>query len=251
MNAISRDIPLRIVADKGNVGKGWGFQAIMVRKELWDSGAIRGPADLKGKTIALNARDITPEILFDAYMRTAGLTIADANVVTLGFADMASAFANGAIDAALPIEPFVTQIVDAGTAVIATRADDVIPGQEVAVILYGPNFVQEKPDVARRFMAAYVKGLHDYNDAFAKHDAAKKAEVVDILIKNTPVKDAALYDKMVMPGLDPNGRVNVESLDQSQTWWLGKGSQTARADLSRVVDTQFADWAVQQVGQYR
>jgi len=251
MNAIARDIPLRIVADKGNVSLGWGFQAIMVRKDLWDSGGIRGPADLRGRTIALNARDITPEILFDGYMRTGGLSIADANVVTLSFADMASAFANGAIDAALPIEPFVTQIVGAGTAVVAVRADDVIPGQEVAVILYGPKFVEEKPDIARRFMVAYVKGLHDYNDAFAKHDEKQKAEVVDILIKNTPVKDAALYDRMVMPGLDPNGRVNVDSLEQSQTWWLGKGSQTTRADLSRVVDSQFADWAVQQVGSYR
>ncbi len=251
MNAIARDIPLRIVADKGNVNRDWGFQAIMVRKDLWDSGAIRGPGDLKGRTIALNARDITPEIFFDSYLRRAGLTIADADVVTLSFPDMAAGFANRAIDAALPIEPFVTQIVDAGTAAVAVRADEVVTGQQVAVILYGPKFIEEKPDVARRFMLAYVKGLRDYNDAFAKKDAAKKAEVVDILVKNTPVKDVALYDRMIMPGLDPNGRVNVESLDASQTWWLAKGSQTARADLGRLVDNQFVDWAIQQLGPYQ
>jgi NitT/TauT family transport system substrate-binding protein len=251
MNAIARDIPLRIVADKGNVNKGWGFQAIMVRKDLWDSGVVRGPADLKGRTISLNARDITPEIFFDTYLRTAGLTIADVNVVTLSFPDMAAGFANRAIDAALPIEPFVTQIVDAGTAVVAARADEVVPGQEVAVILYGPKFIEEKPDVARRFMTAYVKALREYNDAFAKKDAAKRAEVVEILVKNTPVKDTALYDRMIMPGLDPNGKVGVESLEQSQTWWLGKGSQTTRADLTRIVDNQFVDWAIQQLGPYR
>src|SRR5215813_6075791 len=61
LNAITRDIPLKIVADKGNINKGFGFQAIVVRKELWDSGAVRGPADLKGRPVALNARDITPE----------------------------------------------------------------------------------------------------------------------------------------------------------------------------------------------
>ncbi len=251
LNAIARDIPLRIVADKGNVNKGWGFQAIMVRKDLWDSGAVRGPADLKGRTVALNGRDITPEVFFDAYLRTAGLAITDVDVVTLSFPDMAAGFANRAIDAALPIEPFVTQVVDAGTAVVAVRADEVIAGQQVAVILYGPKFVEEKQDVARRFMAAYVRGLRDYNDAFAKKDSAKKAEVVEILVKNTPVKDAALYDRMIMPGLDPNGRVSVESLEQSQTWWMAKGSQTTRADLSRVVDNQFVDWATQQLGPYR
>ncbi len=251
MNAIARDIPLRIVADKGNVKPGWGFQGIMVRKDLWDSGSVKGPADLKGRTVALNARDITPEVLFDAYMRTAGLTIADTDVVTLSFPDMAAGFANRAVDAAFPIEPFVTQIAEAGTAVVAARADEVLPGQQVAVILYGPKFVEEKPDVGRRFMVAYLKGLRDYNDAFAKQDAAKKAEVVQILIKNTPVKDAALYDRMVMPGLDPNGRVNVDSLEASQSWWLAKGSQTVRADLSRVVDNQYVDWAIQQLGPYQ
>ncbi len=251
MNAITRDIPLKIVADKGNVNPGYGFQAIMVRKDLWDSGAVRGPADFKGRIIALNARDITPEVLMDTYLRTAGLTINDVDVVTLGFPDMIAALANNSVDVALPIEPFATQIVEAGTAVVAARADTVIPGQQVAVILYGPKFVQERPDVARRFMAAYVKGLRDYNDAFSKRDAAKRSEVVEILIKYTPVKDTAVYDKMIMPGLDPNGKVATNSLENSQDWWLAKGSQNTRADLTRIVDSQYVDWAVQQLGPYR
>ncbi|HZT05713.1 MAG TPA: ABC transporter substrate-binding protein [Chloroflexota bacterium] len=248
LNAIARDIPLKIVADKGNVNPGFGFQAIMIRKDLWDAG-VRGPADLRGRTVAINARDITPEVLLDHYLRSGGLTINDVNVVTLGFADMFSGFANGSVDAAFPIEPFVTQIVESGTAVIAVRADAVLPGQQVAVILYGPNFAQNT-DLARRFMVAYIQGVRDYNDAFAKNDPAKKADVSDILARNTPVKDLSLYDKMVMPGLNPNGRVNLDSLNDSQNWWIEKGSQGARADLSKVVDDQYVDYAVKLLGAY-
>jgi NitT/TauT family transport system substrate-binding protein len=251
LNAIARDIPLKIVADKGNVNSGFGFQGIVVRKDLWDSGAIREPADMRGRTIALNARDITPEVLMDHYLRSGGLTINDANVVTIGFADMISAIANGSVDVAFPIEPFVTTIAEQGTGVVAVRADKVLPGQQVAVILYGPKFAEERPEVARKFMLAYVKGLRDYNDAFGKQIPEKKTEVVKILTEYTPVKDAALYDKMVMPGLDPNGRVNVDSVNDSQSWWLEKGTQTARADLSRVVDNQYVEWAAQQLGPYR
>jgi len=251
LNAIARDIPLKIVADKGNVNKGFGFQAMVVRKDLWDSGAVKGPADLKGRPVALNARDITPEVMVDRYLRSGGLTINDVDVVTMGFPDMISGLTNGSVDAAFPIEPFVTQIVELGSGVVAARADEIIPGQQVAVILYGPDFVNNHPDVARRFMVAYVKGLRDYNDAFAKKDPEKKTEVVNILTQYTAVKDPALYDKMVMPGLDPNGKVSVDSLNDSQGWWIEKGSQTARADLSKVVDSQFVDYAVQQLGPYR
>lgn len=251
MNAFSRDIALKIVADKGNLNRGYGFQAVMTRKDLWDSGAVRGPADLRGRTIAMPARDITPEVTLDTYLRGGGLTVAEVNVATMPFPDMATALANRSIDAALPIEPFVTQIVEREIGVILTRNDDVTPEQQVAVILYSPKFAEEKPELARRFMVAYVKGLRDYNDAFGKKDEAKKTEVVAILVGNTAVKDPTLYDKMVMPGLNPNGRVNIESLEQSQTWWVAKGSQQAKVDLSKVVDHQFVDWAVQQLGPYR
>jgi NitT/TauT family transport system substrate-binding protein len=252
MNAIvSRDIPLRIVADKGNLNPGFGFQGIVVRKDLWDSGAIRGPADMRGRKIALNARDITPEVVIDRYLRTGGLTVADVDIVTMSVADTVSAIANGSVDVAFSIEPFVTQIAEMGTGVVATRADQVIEGQQVAVILYSPKFIEDRPDIARKFMLAYVKGLRDYNDAFGKKVPEKKAEVVKILTEYTPVKDAALYDKMIMPGLNPNGRVSQESLDNSQGWWLEKGTQQARADLSKVVDNQFVDWAVQQLGPYQ
>ena len=51
-NAIQRDIPVRIVADKGNVAPGNGFLSLVVRKDLIDSGDFKDLADLKGKTLA-------------------------------------------------------------------------------------------------------------------------------------------------------------------------------------------------------
>ena len=249
LNAIARDVPLRIVADKGNLNPGHGYEAMIVRKDLADK--IKAPADLKGKTIALSARDITPEVTLDTYLKKGGLTVKDVNIVTMAFPDMRNALANGSIDMAIPIEPTVTQILQSGSGVLLQRDDVVSPKHQVAVILYGPKFVEQKQDVARRFMLAYVKGLRMYNDAFEKKDPVKRKDVIDILIKNTTAKDAALYDKMVMPGMDPNGRVNVESLAEEQEWFLKKGSQKAPVELKKVVDIQYIDWAVQKLGPYK
>jgi NitT/TauT family transport system substrate-binding protein len=100
-------------------------------------------------------------------------------------------------------------------------------------------------------MLAYLKGARDYNDVFTKGSTAKKAEIVQILVKNTSVKDSALYDKMVMPGIDPNGRARKASLSTDQDWFLAAGSQKTKADLDKAVDNQYADWAAQRLGTYK
>jgi NitT/TauT family transport system substrate-binding protein len=248
LNAIAREVPLKVVADKGNMDPGHGYEAIVVRKGL--SGGTGSAADLKGKTVAISAKDISPEVTLSTFLKTGGLTIKDINLVTMSHADMVTALANGSIDAGLPIEPFVAEAVAKGVATIWKRDDEVAPRQQVAVVLYGPKFVENR-DLARRFMLAYLKGARYYNDAFDKKDAAKRKEVVGILVRNTAVKDADLYTKMVMPGIDPNGRVNLLSLADQQDYFLAKGSQKTRLELKQVVDMQYAEWAAQKLGPYK
>lgn len=248
LNAIAREVPLRVVADKGNMDPGHGYEAIVVRKGL--SGGTGSAADLKGKTVAISAKDISPEVTLSTFLKTGGLTIKDINLVTMSHADMVTALANGSIDAGLPIEPFVAEAVAKGVATIWKRDDEVAPRQQVAVVLYGPKFVENR-DLARRFMLAYIKGARYYNDSFDKKDAAKRKDVVGILVRNTAVKDTDLYTKMVMPGIDPNGRVNLDSLANQQDYFLAKGSQKTRVDLKQIVDMQYAEWAVQKLGPYK
>src|SRR4051812_34457152 len=40
-NAISREIPVRIVADRGHTRPGSAYEGLIVRKDLYDSGALR------------------------------------------------------------------------------------------------------------------------------------------------------------------------------------------------------------------
>ncbi len=251
LNAIASQVPLKIVADKGRMDPGHGYEAMVVRKALWDQGVLKSPADLKGRKIAIASLNISTEVALDTFLRTGGLTVKDVDVIRLPHADMASALANGSIDMGLPIEPFVTQIAERKIGVIWKRNDEVVPKHQVAVILYSPKFTKDQPEAAKKFMLAYIKAARYYNDAFGKNDAAKKQDVVAILVRNTKVKDVALYDKMAMPGIDPNGKVNVDSLASQQEWYLQKGSQKARVDLKKVVDMSYADLAVQKLGAYK
>src|SRR5205823_1059329 len=52
-NAADRGVALHVVADKGKLRAGFGYLRLSVRKELADSGAVSGLADLRGRTIAV------------------------------------------------------------------------------------------------------------------------------------------------------------------------------------------------------
>ena len=52
-NAVERDIPIKVVGDNGSTPPGFGWQALLVRKALADSGAVREIADLRGRKVAI------------------------------------------------------------------------------------------------------------------------------------------------------------------------------------------------------
>jgi NitT/TauT family transport system substrate-binding protein len=173
------------------------------------------------------------------------------DMTLLTFPDMEPGFAGGAIDAAIVIEPFLTSIVDHGVGHLWARNDEYYPNQQVGVVLYADEFARERTDVARRTMVAYLKAVRDYNDGFVKGDAAKREAVISALAKHTPVKDRGLYERMVLPGLNPNGAVNAESIAADQEFFLSTGDQQQRVELNQLIDPQFADYAVQVLGRYQ
>jgi NitT/TauT family transport system substrate-binding protein len=182
-------------------------------------------------------------------MRQGGLTVKDVKLVAVAHPDMLQALKNGSIDAGLPIEPHVSRIIAAGVGSILIRNDAVTPRHQTAVVLFSEKFAQQR-DVAVRFMKAYIQGARFYNDAFVKKDAAKRTEAVAILANATKL-DVALFDAMVMPGIDPTGKVNLDSIREIQAWFVAKGSQQKVIDLAKAVDLSFADEAVRQLGPYK
>jgi NitT/TauT family transport system substrate-binding protein len=250
-NAIARGVELKAVADKSSSPPGHSTVGIVIRKDLWESGRVRSPADLKGLRLAISGRGIAPETEVNAFLGRGGLSFKDLDVTTMSFSDTVVALANQSIDLTVIPEPFLTQIRSQDLGHIWVRSDEMLPGHITAVVLYSPQFIAEQPDTARDLMVGYLRAVRDYNDAFFKQDPAAKQMVVEALTRFTPLKNPALYDEMVVQGLDPNGEVPLESLEKDQEYFLAAGLQQQRIDLSKVVDNSFARAAVQILGPYR
>jgi len=247
-NAIARGVPIKAVADHGSSLPGRSAGSLSVRKDLIESGAFKDYADLKGRSIAVASLDSSSEVQLVRALARANLTLDDMRVTVLSFPDMAAAFASKAIDAAIYQEPFTTRSIEAGLVVRWKGADEYYPNQQVAVLMLSPAFAA-KQDLAKRFVLAYLRGVRDYVDAFDK--GVGKDEVVTILTRYTAIKERPLYDKMVPSGLQPDGRINVESLKQDLDYYVKKGVVTGTVDLTQLVDTSYIEHALGQLGPYQ
>ncbi len=245
LNAFERGIDLKIVADKGQVTKGFGFAAIAIRSDL--AGSIHDFKDMKGHKFAVPGKGVSSATQLGIALKLGGLEPNDVDLVELGLPEMIAALSNKAIDGATLLEPFMTLAVAKHIAVRWKGMEDFLPfkGQN-GIIIYSQKFAQGQPEAAKRWMVAYLRGTRAYTDSVV--NGTDRAAIEAILAKHTPVKDPALYAKMAPTGFDPNGRLEVTSLEADQDWFMKLGLQQRRADLSKIIDYQYVDYAVSRLG---
>ena len=112
----------------------------------------------------------------------------------------------------------MVQIADQGIGVILMYSDAMFPNMESTQWMYSPQFAADRQDVGVKYMIGLLKGARDFNKAFT--DGTDKADILNILIKYTSVKDPALYDKMQLSSLSANGSMDASNLQEQIDWLL-------------------------------
>ncbi|MCP3805159.1 ABC transporter substrate-binding protein [Allokutzneria sp. A3M-2-11 16] len=156
--AQSKGIDLRLVSD--------GYQARhrMFMIMTVPGSPVRVPADLAGKRIALNTManitELTARSTLDAY----GVDPKSVTFKEFPYPDMHAQLVRKNIDAALMIEPFITQAERSigAVPVVDTAAG---PTQDIPVAGYATNakFAKENPKTVAAFQRALLKGQADAN----------------------------------------------------------------------------------------
>ncbi|HLH22994.1 MAG TPA: ABC transporter substrate-binding protein [Chloroflexota bacterium] len=247
-NAILRGVNVRIVADRSRAVPNVRNQCVAVRKPLLDSGAIHSFADFRGRVFSENVPAVLTTSIIDRELKKAGVSLQqDVTSVTLSFPDMLPAFANDAIDFSVLIDPYIVLAQQQGVADCWKYTYELEPNFQIAVLIYGPAFAEQHPDAARGFMVAYLRAIRDYQRAFFG-DGANRAEFLDLIGRTAGITDKGLLERIGPSWADPNGAVNVESLRETQRWYVARGDQTGEVDFDRVVDSSFADYAVSRLG---
>ena len=238
---------LWIVADKGREWPGYPLVAIVVQKELWDSGGLRSIRDLKGKRIGVTQIGSTFHYHIGNILEKDGLTLADVKIVPLqAMPATMEALKGKQVDAILVPQPFPGAAEAQGFGKIMAWAGDLYPWQ-IATIFYSGKFATDRAR-AVAFMKGYVKASRHYHDAaLIQKDGrlvpgAGYEEVVQITAKYTGARPEVI--RLGFPFQDRNGRLLVTDIERQMAWWTAGGFMKKTLPLRSIVDTSFVEEAV-------
>jgi NitT/TauT family transport system substrate-binding protein len=154
------DSPIRIVADGSQEKKGYPSTAVIVTKELYDSGVTTIEA-LKGKKIGITQNGASVHYMLGKALETAGLTFKDVEVTPLGsLGNIAAALESGQIDASSLPSTLVEKLVANGQVEIIAPISDLVEMQAAGIYLSGKML--ENKDLAVRFLAGYIDSARYY-----------------------------------------------------------------------------------------
>lgn len=247
-NAIAQGIDVKIVGDKGHNMPGKSYFTFVIGNKM--KNVIKDYPDFKGKKIAISSRNSIDGYIYALMLEHAGLTEKDVKTVVMSdFGSMLGALENGSIDAALSIEPLIAQGVSKGILTRFGDATDFAPDSQIALVLASPKFMKDEKDISLRFMLAYLKGVRDYNDAFTKD--IEKAKIINIMTKYTALKDPALWDKVYVTGLDPDGKMREDDIRNQYEMYKKNGATVGEFDFDKAIDTSITNQAVKILGNYQ
>ena len=245
-NAINQNLKLRAVADR-NQYKCTADSLLVVRTDLYDAG-VDSVADLAGKNVAILARGSSTEYWLSRALAEEGLTIDDlGTLTTLGYPDIANALKTGAIDAGFLAQPIGYGILADGTAKRLLATYEIVPDEQQGLITMSEKFIDERPEVAARWLAGWLEGVRYYLDP------ANRDEVVEIIAEATsvPVETLeALYGTDQWPYMNPNGAVDTTiAMEEDGAWLLEQGVIESLPAVDKWYDPSVVEAALKIVGE--
>jgi NitT/TauT family transport system substrate-binding protein len=153
--------------------KSYGADGIAVR------GDIKSFADLKGKTVAVDAPGTAGYFTLAWLLSKNGMSVKDVKTVTMAAQPAAQSFVTGQNDAAVTYEPYLSTVRDnpAAGKILATTLD--FPHIQ-DTLGCAPDFLKANPAAAKALVDSYFQALE-----MIKADTAKSNEIMGGAVKQS------------------------------------------------------------------
>lgn len=239
-NAVLQGNNVKIVADKGFIDPdNCVTDAWVASKSALDDGVIAGEETIAGKNVVA-PQGGTVEYVLDVLLARNGLTMNDVNVsVIRDSAARIEALNNGSIQVSVLSEPWITRAKDSGAAEVWVPFYEIVPNMSFGTIVFGPNILDKNPEVGVAFIAAYLKGIEQFNQGKTDRNVTLIAEFTQL--------DPEDIRGSCWTSFKPDGKVDTETLLGFQDWALEKGYIDSLLDLDQFWTSEFVDAALQEL----
>ena len=212
--AIAREQGLDVVLLAGSSIQVRGVRntAVLERPD----GNFQKPSDFIGKRVVIPGRNGVFHVMFEKYLMDAGVDPNKVDYVEAGFAQAGDILRGGSADAALSTEPFLSRLVDAGTAKVAMEYW--VPTQETifdSCYICQGAWAKQHPDTVAALRASLRDGI-----AAMRADPAKMQQVEAKWLKLPP--------EVIARGGPPMSRIDIQPSEVQ--YWIDVAKQVGLVD---------------------
>jgi NitT/TauT family transport system substrate-binding protein len=211
--------------------KSYGADGLAVRSN------IAKVADLKGKTVGVDAPGTTSYFGLAWILKKNGLTMKDITVATMSPQAAAQAFVAGQNDAAMTYEPYLSAVRDKPESgkIIATTLDYPMVMDTVGCT---PKFIDANPKAAQALVNSYFEAVE-----MIKKDPAKSYEIMGADVKQTGEQFARSAAYLRWQDKEANQKFFAGEMqafsNQAADLLLEIGVIKAKPDVNTLYDTRF------------
>jgi NitT/TauT family transport system substrate-binding protein len=234
---------LRIIAAGSAEEPGFKNGGFPVSNQAYAAG-LQSFKDLKGHSVAVTQVGSMLHYLLGLVVEKYGIDIKSVRVLALqSNSNVSSALTGGQVDAAcFPVTPTMV-LIRRGDAKMLGWSGDETPGVQTNAMFTATKIANERGDMVKRFLRAYVKAAHEYHDAFTD-DAGKRANgatadaTMALLAKYTG-QPVAEVDEAI-PYVDAEARLDVKDILHQIEWFRAQGLLKSPVDGAALIDKRYA-----------
>jgi NitT/TauT family transport system substrate-binding protein len=242
------------LADKGAVkviggaleeAPGVEGEKIIVSKKAYSEG-VTTPAKLKGRIFGITTIGSSFHYMAHKIAQKEGFADSDIQLKPLQkVPTVIAALKSGQIDA-WSIVPNIANALTKGPDVVEIgKISDYIPNYQVTTVFTSTANVEKKPDLVKRFLAAYAQGVAAYNAALV--EKTKSKDETDAIVKmihqyvyaNQPLEKAAPRIRAGAMRISPNAALHLASVKDQLDWFKAQKMVPAGITMEKLVDTRF------------
>ena len=132
--------------------------------------------------------------------------------------------------------------LEAGQVKLLGFVGDIAPWQ-LGATFTSTKTANERPDMVKRYIRAFIKGVHDYHDAFTgpdekRQDTATAPEILGIIGKYVPQSPDQL--KRAIPYFDREARLDFKDIKHQIAWYKSQGMLKDAVTGDEIIDTRYA-----------
>ena len=222
-------------------------QKILVSKAAHDAG-VTSPAMLKGRSFGITTTGSSFHYMAHKIADKEGFARSEIALKPLQKVPaVIASLKSGQIDA-WSIVPNIANALTKGPEVVEIgKIADYIDSYQVTTVFTSTANTTDKPDLVKRFLAGYSKGVDDYNAALVdktmseEDTAAIVAMVHKYVYSDQPIDKADPRIRAGAMRINTNARMNMASINDQLEWFKSEKLVPEDSSMENLVDTSFVE----------